>query len=952
MSDMIFLLTSCPQSVNNVIGMKKKLILLAFIMGVVCSTMAQKKELDHSVYDGWKHISDIQLTPDAKFLSYQILPGEGDGMLIIRNLKTKGEISIPRGYSLKISPNGEYGYCLIKPLFLQTRQAKIAEKSKDDMPKDSLACINLVTKHINKISQVVSYKTGKDAIPYFAYVTVIPQKKDEKGKKKADLKGNMLVIVNSLNNKQDTIRFPEFYNFNKMGDKFYVTVKPSKKDSITKSAVLLYDLKSFMRQTLSEGKSFYSEPTFDDKGIQVAFLASTDTVKTGNKHCSLFLYKKGITQEIIPSNYNRNLPKGWSLNENSNPCFSLTGNRLYVGVAPWRAPKDTTRVSFETAQLDVWSYNDYLTQPQQKKSIESLLNKTYLSVINLDNPNVIVPLTTSQFDRIIPMNVGDAQYALSCDETKYVLSSSWDSNDQKDVSLVNLKTGERKLIGDKWNGSVSVSPNGKYLLWYNEDDLQWYSYNIQKGTKVCLTEKCGVKFYNEEWDTPSPAPSYSSPAWFEDDSAILLTDRYDVWKFDPEGKYAINLSRGEGRKEHYQYRYINLNRDDSDRKYLPRKDFIRKGEKIYLSVFDEDTKKNGFATLTTLKPQAPTVVVDTFTYDNLCKAKNASAIAYQKGNFSHSDNLYITRDGWKTETCLSDINPQMRNYRWGTVKLVSWKAFDGTPLKGKLYIPDNIDRNKKYPMMIYFYEKNSQSLYEYYPPAPSRSIINISFYCSRGYLVFVPDIVYKIGHPGESAYNCIVSGAEAICQQFPFADKANMAIQGQSWGGYQTAYLVTRTNIFKAAGAGAPVSNMTSAYGGIRWESGISRAFQYEHEQSRIGKSLWDKDALNLYIENSPLFYADKVETPLLIMHNDNDGAVPWYQSIEYYNALRRLRKKVWLLEYNNEQHNLTERRNSKDLSIRLQQFFDHYLKGAPMPAWMKTGVPATRKGEYFGFEY
>ena len=208
--------------------------------------------------------------------------------------------------------------------------------------------------------------------------------------------------------------------------------------------------------------------------------------------------------------------------------------------------------------------------------------------------------------------------------------------------------------------------------------------------------------------------------------------------------------------------------------------------------------------------------------------------------------------------------------------------------------------------------------------------------------------MYRPGTPGESAYNCIVSGAEALAQN-SWIDRENMAIQGQSWGGYQVAYLITRTNLFKAAEAGAPVSNMTSAYGGIRWESGMSRQFQYEQSQSRIGRDLWH--GIELYMENSPLFKLPEVQTPVLIMHNDNDGAVPWYQGIEMFMGLRRLGKPAWLLEYNNEAHNLKERRNCKDLSIRLQQFFDHYLKGAPAPAWMTRGVPTLRKGQYFGFE-
>ena len=182
-----------------------------------------------------------------------------------------------------------------------------------------------------------------------------------------------------------------------------------------------------------------------------------------------------------------------------------------------------------------------------------------------------------------------------------------------------------------------------------------------------------------------------------------------------------------------------------------------------------------------------------------------------------------------------------------------------------------------------------------------------------------------------------------------WVDSTKMAIQGQSWGGYQVAYLVTRTKMFAAAGAGAPVANMTSAYGGIRWGTGLNRQFQYERSQTRIGATLWQRQ--DLYIKNSPLFRADKITTPLLIMHNDKDGAVPWYQGIELFTAMRRLGKKVWLLQYNDEDHNLVDRRNRKDLSIRLAQFFDHYLKGAPAARWIREGVPATLKGIEWGTE-
>ena len=222
-------------------------------------------------------------------------------------------------------------------------------------------------------------------------------------------------------------------------------------------------------------------------------------------------------------------------------------------------------------------------------------------------------------------------------------------------------------------------------------------------------------------------------------------------------------------------------------------------------------------------------------------------------------------------------------------------------------------------------------------------------YTGNGYVIFIPDILYSTGTPGEDAYDFIVSGTEAMLKQFSFIDATKMGLQGQSWGGYQVAYLVTRTGkMFAAAMAGAAVSNMTSAYGGIRWESGQSRMFQYEKGQSRLGYSMWD--SLDLYINNSPLFFADKIETPLLMMNNDNDGAVPWYQGIELYLAMRRFQKPCWLLVYNNEDHNLGKRPNTIDLSIRMMQFFDHYLKDAPMPVWMKEGVPALKKGMLSGY--
>jgi dipeptidyl aminopeptidase/acylaminoacyl peptidase len=267
---------------------------------------------------------------------------------------------------------------------------------------------------------------------------------------------------------------------------------------------------------------------------------------------------------------------------------------------------------------------------------------------------------------------------------------------------------------------------------------------------------------------------------------------------------------------------------------------------------------------------------------------------------------------------------------------VRFKNTDGVPLKGLLMKPDNFDPKRKYPMIVYIYEKLSQGLNSFRNPGPATSI-NATYYVSNGYLVYMPDIVYTIGYPGQSAMKCVLPGIQSIVDK-GFVDENAIGIQGHSWGGYQIAYMVTQTDRFKAAAPGALVANMTSAYSGIRWGSGLPRQFQYERAQSRIGGSLWDYPLR--FIENSPVFRADRVKTPLLMIHNDDDDAVPWYQGIEYYLALRRLNKEVYMFTYNGEKHNLRKRINQKDYTRRLQEFFDHFLKGAPAPEWMAKGIP------------
>jgi dipeptidyl aminopeptidase/acylaminoacyl peptidase len=290
---------------------------------------------------------------------------------------------------------------------------------------------------------------------------------------------------------------------------------------------------------------------------------------------------------------------------------------------------------------------------------------------------------------------------------------------------------------------------------------------------------------------------------------------------------------------------------------------------------------------------------------------------------------------------ISNANPQQSQYIWASVELVEWNDLNGEKHQGLLYKPENLDPAKKYPMIVYFYERHSDGLHTFYGPRASASTVNPLEYASNGYLVFMPDIHFRIGFPGKSFYDAIMSGILELGNR-NYIDMKHLGIQGQSWGGYGTAFMITQTGIFAAASPGAPVSNMTSAYGEIRNESGMVRQFQYEKTQSRIGGTLWDKP--EYFIENSPLFFADRITTPCFIRHDDADGAVPFSEGVQLFVALRRLNKPSWLINYNNAPHNLSRDADKKDWSVRMMQFFDHYLKDAPAPDWMTKGVNAIDK--------
>jgi dipeptidyl aminopeptidase/acylaminoacyl peptidase len=938
---------------------KIKFVFIVLILLSIQGLEAQvKRPLQHSDYDGWESISNEAINKNGQWVGSLINPQEGDGRLELVSIKSASQkIILHRVKNWKFSPDGNYAIGHVTPQNDLIKSQKLKKVKKEDLPKDSLFIVQLNTQKIEKISLLKSYEIPSKASPWIGFLLEQDNKLPAKETTKSDstqveskpqrpapkTEGNLLVIRTWLEDKKHEFERVTSFGFSEEGTHvYYVQAGKDKKEN---PSFFLLDLKTGQSKLIDDQHKVISSVAFSGNLKNLAYLASADSVKAKTPYYSLRILDldKGTTSEIVSKMTLKNGNTG-RVSQNGRVLFSEDNQKLFFGLSEdykkFTYEEDSTLLDEDRVSLDIWGWQDLEIQPMQLKNLNREKQKSYLTVYSLKDKKI-----TQIGDEVLEnINLGRKvkhSQLVAVDDKPYRINSSWDTQSGRDVYLVNLDNGSKKLIQKAVVGFPQLSPSGKFVYWYDNKDSAWVSYEVVTGKINNLTKSLGVNFYDEIHDSPSLPSSYGAAGWLAEDAGFLVYDKFDIWRVDASGKQKpINVTLGEGRKQSIQFRRERL--DDEE-------EGISVSEPLFLSAFHDLDKRSGFFLGDVKGVTTPkSLMLSTHRYFGIKKAKDINQYIVKKSTFEEGEDLYAFDLNQLQLQKLTSINPQRSEINWGTVEMVNYLANDGVPLQGLLFKPENFDASKKYPMIVYFYERNSDGLYSSRNPAPSASTINIPYFVSNEYLVFVPDIKYDLGLPGPSAYNCIIPGVQVLLAR-GYVDKDNMAIQGQSWGGYQVAYLITQTNLFKAAGAGAPVVNMTSAYGGIRWGTGMSRMFQYEQTQSRIGGTLWEKPLY--YLENSPLFFMDRVNTPVLIMHNDEDGAVPWYQGIEMFMALKRLGKPAWLLQYNKEDHNLVLRKNRKDLSIRLSQFFDHYLKGAPAPLWMTEGLPAIEKGRTLKYE-
>jgi dipeptidyl aminopeptidase/acylaminoacyl peptidase len=940
-----------------------------------------KRPLTHKDYDSWRSIQASQISRDGKFIAYAYVPQDGDGEIVVRSVASTTEWRAPRGYRPPVPPPDDPGANvaefvagqgrLLRPVFTadsrfivfgteptkaELNKAKKDKKKPEEMPKNGLGIMDLSNGNVVKIERVKNFQVPDDGSGFIAYLmeAPLPEKANPppkdgaatpsespapavqpaparpqsgRGARKKEY-GTDLVLRDMAAGSER--KFPDVLDFTFSKDAKTLVFATSSKKEDTNGVYSVTPQTDGAPFVLLTGKGKYQRLTWDEDNTQLAFISDKDDAEAKQPRFKLYHWnrKENPATEIV-STSSPGFRKEFVISDKANLSFSLDGSRLFLGVAPPPDPEKTADeevAADEKVMVDLWHWKDDYIQPIQKVRAEQDRNRSYRAVYNIADKK-FVQLADDSMEGLSPSN--DGSVAIGSDNRKYRVMADYDPG-FTDYYLVNTSDGSRKPLSAKQRGNYSLSPGGKFAIYFDGKD--WNSYSVSNGQTVNLTANIKSQFFNEDNDSPQTPGSYGIAGWTKDDHDVLIYDRYDIWQVSPDGSNAKNLTDGAGRKEKTALRYVRLD---------PRERSIDPDKPMLLQAENEDTRDAGFfrdKVNSTMPPQKLLMAAKDF--GNPTKAKDADVLMLTAARFDQFPDLWVTNGDFRDLKRLSNGDAQRSQFNWGTGELVSFKNTDGVPLKGILLKPENFDPKKKYPMIVYIYERLTQGLHQFRNPGPGTSI-NPTYYVSNGYLIFMPDIVYTVGYPGPSALKCVLPGIQAVVDK-GYVDENAIGIQGHSWGGYQIAYMVTQTSRFKAAAPGALVANMTSAYSGIRWGTGLARQFQYERTQSRIGGSLWDYPLR--FLDNSPLFRADKVQTPLLMIANDEDDAVPWQQGIEFFLALRRLDKEAYMFSYNGEKHGLRRRINQKDYTRRLQEFFDHFLKGAPAPEWMEKGIPYLQK--------
>lgn len=954
---------------------RKYLLAVLLILFAVNVTAQEKKEeaappkapkaIEIKDIVKWKGIRSSVLSSNGEWFAYYIVPQEGDGEIIIRKTKEEKEYKFPTGDASSFgnaafSDDGRWAAFVTSPKF---SEAKNLRKQKKTI-YSGVTLVNLSSGEKKEFEKVRGFRFSNEN-PDWIVLSKYPPEGQTPGKDKPT--GNDIVLRELSTGKEFNIGNVASFSFNKKGTYLAMIIDAN---DMAGNGVLLRDMKTGIIHSLESDKAIYRSLTWTENGEGFAFLKGVEDKKFEEKVFSIIGFKN--IGEKTPGRFEFNpkeektFPEGMGISTNGGASWNSELTLLSFGIAEQKKkenaeePKDAKdkpaaeekkdagvkenpqaaeakkdepkkedakkkpAVKVEDDELPglvIWHWQDKRLQAQQQVNEPMDKNYTYYSIYNVADKK-FMRLANDSLRRVsIPEK---ADYAIGFDNTDYELYGNLDGRNYNDIYVINLATGEKKLALKQNRWSMGVSPDAKYLLYF--EDGHYYTYEVKTDSKVNITKDIPVSFVNVEDDHNVKNPPVYPVGWSKDGKTVLLSDLWDVWGVPSAGGEGVNITL-DGRKEQIKYqRRIILDYEEKG---------IDLSKPLYFMMYGEWTKKGGIAQVNYKKPGAKPLLWDDAFFSTLIKAKNSEVYLYTKETTKEAPEYYSAGPDLSSGKKLTNIGAQQKDYLWsdGAV-LVNYKSDKGVPLQAALFLPANYEKGKSYPTIVYYYEKMSQTLNQY--NRPSANGFNKSYYTSQGYAVLMPDIVYQLNDPGMSAVWCVIPAVKAAIET-GIIDKDRIGIQGHSWGGYQTAFLITQTNMFKAAVAGAPLTNMVSMYNLIYWNSGSGNMAIFESSQGRFTGSYLDN--FDAYIRNSPVFHAKNVTTPLVILHNDKDGAVDWTQGIEYYSTLRRLQKPVVMLQYKGENHGLAKTENQRDYTVRMKEFFDHYLIGKPMPGWYSKGI-------------
>ncbi len=891
----------------------------------------QKMPLTEDAYHQWQSIENTTISDNGKWISFQLQPGQGDGKLVLFQAESNEEVIFDRGRNGTFDHTSSFlVFTVHAPTVLLDSLQRIKTKE-SELPPDTLCIYNLSSHEIKQIPYLKSYHLPKKWGNGIYYAVDTEKDTSLAGMLPRKMKETEEIMVRVMLPSLTRDTFWYISQVEYADDSSSILMIGHAPD--TSEIQYAIQIRKNNLDTIYAGDLEVKQASISPRGHQSSLILKVKSDEDRTEQYKLLYFSSGQTSarnlEIT------GLPNHWIISPHQVPLFSEDRQRIFFGISPLPLYEDTTQLDKEKVDVEVWTYLDGLLYTQQKVKISEERERSYFCTYDLSQDSFL-QLATLDIPEIILTKDRKGPIALGTSDIPYRHRLSWEGQYYQDLFYIDLDSGERRLISREIAGAPQLSPGGRFAYWYNRLDTSWsfYEFETEELQKIVRQQ---ILFYDEENDHPDHPTTYGLAGWSAKDHMVYLYDRYDIWECDPQGLRSPSKVTS-GRESQTVYRYIDFEEEDSI-----------VGDELLLHGFDERSKAESYARLNLVSRHLDTLIsIDGRLMRQPIKARNADAIIYTQETFEKYPDLIFSDIYFEKSKTISQANPQQDDYLWGRIELVYWQDEQGIQREGLLVKPEGFNPARKYPMIVNFYEKSSDELHRHRPPQPHRSSINYSFYASNGYLIFNPDIHYKIGYPGKSALEAVVSGTEAMIEK-GWVDPGKIGLQGHSWGAYQIAHIITKTDMFACAEAGAPVVNMVSAYGGIRWQTGLSRMFQYEHTQSRLGASLWERP--ELYLENSPIFNIDKINTPVLILHNDHDGHVPWYQGIEFFVALRRLGKPAWFLNYNNEPHWPLKWAHRLDFNRRMFQFFNHYLKGDPIPRWMSEGIPAVEKGINYGFE-